>query len=53
MFPQVKLDGTSKTKIFVATNGEKKIKDLSEKTIPFKSFERVHKCIKNSGAQTF
>ena len=46
MFPQVKLDGTSRTKIFFATNGEKKIKDLSEKTKPFKSVDRVHKCIK-------
>ena len=45
MFPQVKLDGTSRTKIFFATNGEK-IKDLSEKTKPFKSVDRVHKCKK-------
>ena len=45
MFPRVKLDRTSTAKKFVAANGEK-IKDLGERTIPFKSVERVHRCIK-------
>ena len=38
MFPRVILDRTSATKKFVAANGER-IKDLGEKTIPFKSVE--------------
>ena len=45
MFPRVKLDRTNATKKFVAANGER-IKDLGEKTIPFKSVEAVHRCIK-------
>ena len=45
MFPRVKLDRTSTTKRFVAANGER-IKDLGEKTIPFKFVEGVHRCIK-------
>ena len=36
MFPRVRLYRTSTTKKFVAANGEK-IKDLGEKTIPFRS----------------
>ena len=38
MFPRVKLDRTSTIKKFLAANGET-IKDLGEKTIPFKSVE--------------
>ena len=49
MFLRVKLDRTTKTKKFVAANGER-IKDLSEKTIPFKSVEGVHRC-KKSGVR--
>ena len=45
MFPRVKLDCTSTTKNSVAASGEK-IKDLGEKTIPFKSAEGVHRCTK-------
>ena len=45
MFPGVKLDRTTTTKKLVAANGEK-IEDLVEKTIPFKSVEGVHRCIK-------
>ena len=43
--PRVKLDRTSTTKKFVAADGEK-IKDLGEKTIPFKCVEGVHRRIK-------
>ena len=44
MFPRVKLDRTSTAKKFVAANGER-VKDLGEKTIPFKSVQgvQVHK----------
>ena len=45
-FPRVKLDRTTTTKKFVAANGEE-IEDLGEKTIPFKSVEGVHRCIKS------
>ena len=45
MCPRVKLDRTSRTKKFVAANGDR-IKDLGEKTVPFKSVEGVHRCIK-------
>ena len=46
MFPRVKLDDrTSATKKFLAANVER-ITDLGEKTIPFKSVEGVHRCIK-------
>ena len=45
MFPRVKLDRTSAPKKFVAANGER-IKDLEEKTIPFKSVDGVHRCTK-------
>ena len=45
MFPRVKVDRTTKTKKFVAASGAK-IKDLDEKTIPFKSVEAVHRCEK-------
>ena len=41
----MKLDRTSTTKKFVAANGEN-IQDMCEKTIPFKSLEGVHRCIK-------
>ena len=44
-FTRVKLDRTIATKKFVAANGEK-IKDLGEKSIPCKSVEGVHRCIK-------
>ena len=50
MFPRVKLDRTSATKKLVAASGER-IRDLGEKTIPFKSVEVVHRCINNSGVQ--
>ena len=40
-----KLDRTNATKKFLVANGER-IKDLGEKTIPFKSVEGVHKCKK-------
>ena len=43
-FPRVKLGRTNTTKKFVAANGGK-IKDLREKTIPFRSVERVLRCI--------
>ena len=44
MFVRVKLDRTSATKKFVAASG-KRIKDLGERTIPFKSVEgaKVHR----------
>ena len=46
MFPPVKLGRTSTTKRLIAANGEG-IKDLGEKTIPFKSVEGVlHRCVK-------
>ena len=45
MFPRVKADRTSTTKKFVASNGER-TKDSGEKTIPFKSVEGVHGCMK-------
>ena len=45
MFPRVKLDRTNATKKFVAATGER-IKDLGEKTIPFKSVEGVHRFTK-------
>ena len=45
MFPRVGLGRRSPTKKFVAAYGEK-IKDRSEKTIPFRSVEGVHRCIK-------
>ena len=50
MFPRVKLDRASTTKKFVAANGES-IRDLGEKTIPFKSVEGVHRCIKFRSAK--
>ena len=40
------------TKKFVAENGER-IQDLSEKTIPFKSVEGVHRCINSRSANVF
>ena len=45
MFPGVKLDRTTTIKKLVAAHGEK-IEDLVERTIPFKSVEGVHRCIK-------
>ena len=45
----MKLDRTSTTKQFVAAN-EERIKDLGEKTIPFKSVEAVHRCMKFQSA---
>ena len=44
IFPRVTLDRTRTTKKVVAANGER-IRDLGEKTIPFKSLEGVHRCI--------
>ena len=41
----VAADRASTTKKFVAVNGER-IEDLGETTIPFKSMEGVHRCIK-------
>ena len=38
MFPRVKLERNISPKIFVAANGEQ-IRDLGEKTIPFKTNE--------------
>ena len=49
-FSRVKLDRTSTTKKFVAANGEK-IKDLGEKTIPFRSVEGVHRCFEFRSAR--
>ena len=49
-FSRVKLDRTSTTKKFVAANGEK-IKDLGEKTIPFRSVEGVHRCFEFRSAK--
>ena len=46
MFPRVDLERTSTTKKFAAAKGEM-IKDLGDKTIPFKSVEGAHRCIKN------
>ena len=46
MVPQVKLDRMSATKKLVAAIGEM-IKDLGDKTIPFKSVEGVHRFKKN------
>ena len=43
MFPRVKLDRTNTTEKFVAADGEG-IKDLGEKTIPFKSLKERKCC---------
>ena len=45
MFLRVKLDRASTTKKFVAADGGR-IKELGEKTKPFKSVEGVHRFIK-------
>ena len=44
MFPQVKLERKTSPKKFVAANGEK-IKDLGEKSIPFKTNQGIQRCI--------
>ena len=44
MFPRVKLERKTTPKKFVAANGEQ-IKDLGEKTIPFKTSEGIQRCI--------
>ena len=44
MFPHVKLERKTSPKKFVAANGEQ-IKDLGEKSIPFKTNEGVQRCI--------
>ena len=44
MFPHVKLERKTSPKKFVAANGEQ-IKVLGEKSIPFKTNERVQRCI--------
>ena len=44
MFPHVKLERKTSPKKFVAANGER-IKDLGEKSIPFKTNEGVQRCI--------
>ena len=44
MFPHVKLERETSLKKFLAANGEH-IKDLGEKSIPFKTNEGVHRCI--------
>ena len=43
MFPRVKLERKTTPKKFVAANGEQ-IKDLGEKTIPFKTNEGIQRC---------
>ena len=45
MFPHVKLERKTPSKKFVAANGEQ-IKNLGEKSIPFKTNEGVQRCIK-------
>ena len=44
MFPHVKLESNTSPKKFVAANGEQ-IKDLGEKSIPFKTNEGVQRCM--------
>ena len=44
MFPQVKIERKTSPKKFVAANGEQ-IKDLGEKSIPFKTNEGIQRCI--------
>ena len=44
MFPRVKLERKTTPKKFVAANGEQ-IKELGEKTIPFKTNEGIQRCI--------
>ena len=44
MFPRVKIERKTTPKKFVTANGEQ-IKDLGEKTIPFKTNEGVQRCI--------
>ena len=44
MFPRVKLKRKTTPKKFVAANGEQ-IKELGEKTIPFKKNEGIQRCI--------
>ena len=44
MFPHVKLERKTSLKKFVAANGEQ-IKDLGDKSIPFKTNEGVQRCI--------
>ena len=44
MFPHVKLERKTSPKKFVAANGEQ-IKDLGEKSIPFKTNEGVQRCV--------
>ena len=44
MCPHVKLERKTSAKKFVAANGEQ-IKDLGEKSIPFKTIEGVQRCI--------
>ena len=44
MFPRVKLERKTTPKKFVAANGEQ-IKDLGEKTIPFKTKEGIQMCV--------
>ena len=44
MFPHVTLERTTSQKKFVAANGEQ-IKDVGEKSIPFKTNEGVQRCI--------
>ena len=44
MFPHVKLERRTSPKKFVAANGDQ-IKDLGEKSIPFKTKEGIQRCI--------
>ena len=44
MFPRAKLEINTAPKKFVAANG-KQIRDLGEKTIHFKIYEGIHRCI--------
>ena len=50
MFPHAKLERETSPKKFVATNGEQN-KDLGEKSIPFKTNERVQ-CERSSEPET-
>ena len=52
MFPRVKLERKTTPKKFVAANGEQ-IKDLGEKTIPFKTNEGIQRCITFRSANVF
>ena len=52
MFPRVKLERQTSPKKFVAANGEQ-IKELGEKSIPFKTNEGVQRCFTFRSANVF